>query len=122
MGAYTATYTAPFFIGDFATNGAGQVTSAYFPDCCLPDFTNSGNNAATDTFETSLLGQFFTNSVNDTQGRRAFISSGSTSGTYWPTNPSLWTASLVVPIPAALWLFGSALIGLIGVARREARA
>jgi hypothetical protein len=28
----------------------------------------------------------------------------------------------VVPIPAAVWLFGSALIGLIGVARRKARA
>jgi hypothetical protein len=25
----------------------------------------------------------------------------------------------VVPVPAALWLFGSGLIGLIGVARRR---
>ena len=28
----------------------------------------------------------------------------------------------VVPIPAAVWLFGSGLLGLIGVARRKARA
>ena len=28
----------------------------------------------------------------------------------------------VVPVPAAVWLFGSGLIGLIGVARRKARA
>ena len=26
----------------------------------------------------------------------------------------------VVPVPAAVWLFGSGLIGLIGVARRKA--
>jgi hypothetical protein len=27
-----------------------------------------------------------------------------------------------VPVPAAIWLFGSGLLGLIGVARRKARA
>jgi len=34
---------------------------------------------------------------------------------------SSWTASEVsaVPVPAAVWLFGSGLIGLIGVARRK---
>ena len=30
------------------------------------------------------------------------------------------TAASVVPVPAAVWLFGSGLIGLIGVARRKA--
>jgi hypothetical protein len=30
-----------------------------------------------------------------------------------------WTPSSVVPVPAAVWLFGSGLIGLIGVARRK---
>jgi hypothetical protein len=29
---------------------------------------------------------------------------------------------LVIPIPAAVWLFGSGLIGLIGLARRKANA
>jgi hypothetical protein len=33
--------------------------------------------------------------------------------------PGTWS---VVPIPPALWLFGSGLLGLIGVARRKARA
>ena len=31
-------------------------------------------------------------------------------------------APTVVPVPAAAWLFGSGLVGLIGVARRKARA
>ena len=35
-----------------------------------------------------------------------------------PTNG--WTASrTVVPVPAAVWLFGSGLIGLVGLARRK---
>ena len=32
------------------------------------------------------------------------------------SNPGSWS---VVPIPAAIWLFGSGLIGLVGVARRK---
>jgi hypothetical protein len=31
----------------------------------------------------------------------------------------VWTVS-AVPIPAAVWLFGSGLLGLIGIARRKA--
>lgn len=37
----------------------------------------------------------------------------------WAQNmitPGVWT---VVPVPAAVWLFGSGLIGLVGVARRK---
>ena len=30
-----------------------------------------------------------------------------------------WTRTSVIPIPAAVWLFGSGFIGLIGVARRK---
>ena len=32
------------------------------------------------------------------------------------------TVSSVVPVPAAVWLFGSGLLGLVGVARRKSRA
>jgi hypothetical protein len=35
------------------------------------------------------------------------------------TAPSVVTASSVVPIPAAAWLFGSAILGLAGVGRRK---
>ena len=32
------------------------------------------------------------------------------------------TVSSVVPVPAAVWLFGSGLLGLVGIARRKSRA
>jgi len=33
--------------------------------------------------------------------------------------PSMWVEIAPVPVPAAVWLFGSGLLGLIGVARRK---
>ena len=35
------------------------------------------------------------------------------------TNQSDWYISAPIPVPAAVWLFGSGLIGLVGVARRK---
>ena len=34
----------------------------------------------------------------------------------------MWAKATVVPVPAAVWLFGSGLIGLIGIARRKRTA
>ena len=34
-------------------------------------------------------------------------------------NISIYTESTVVPVPAAVWLFGSGLLGLVGMARRK---
>jgi hypothetical protein len=43
--------------------------------------------------------------------------------TFWPSNHSLGVYLVrnvsAVPIPAAVWLFGSGLLGLIGIARRK---
>ena len=50
----------------------------------------------------------------------SFLKTDDTGGCCGPGN---WTySSTVVPIPAALWLFGSGLLGLIGVARRKQTA
>jgi hypothetical protein len=38
------------------------------------------------------------------------------------TNLSLTVVPTVVPVPAAVWLFGSGLLGLAGMARRKKRA
>jgi len=57
-----------------------------------------------------------------------FTSLGLTPGTYewtWGSGASADAFTLnvgAVPVPAAVWLFGSGLLGLIGVARRKARA
>jgi hypothetical protein len=40
-------------------------------------------------------------------------------GGYEPSASNSGTAWSVVPIPAAVWLFGSGLIGLVGMARRK---
>ncbi len=34
-------------------------------------------------------------------------------------NLATWAASSAVPVPAAVWLFGSGLVGLVGLARRK---
>jgi hypothetical protein len=57
-----------------------------------------------------------------------FASLGLTPGSYewtWGSGASVDTFTLnvgAVPVPAAVWLFGSGLLGLVGVARRKARA
>jgi len=38
---------------------------------------------------------------------------------HWLVADTPWEPAAVVPVPAAVWLFGSGLIGLIGVARRK---
>jgi hypothetical protein len=35
---------------------------------------------------------------------------------------SVSVAPQVVPVPAAVWLFGSGLLGLVGIARRKKKA
>jgi hypothetical protein len=57
----------------------------------------------------------------------SYVSSGGDTWTITTPNPSLMAATpgmintgqTVVPVPAAVWLFGSGLIGLIGIARRK---
>lgn len=44
---------------------------------------------------------------------------------FWPaggaiSHVSIWGTLAVIPIPAAFWLFGTALIGFIGISRRTA--
>ena len=56
---------------------------------------------------------------HDDWGDAAFGDSyGGTMYPTWPVNALLYNDSAVVPIPAAIWLFGSGLLGLAGLARR----
>lgn len=61
------------------------------------------NTVSTD----SIAGQFSEDLIgNDSNRARLFVG-------------SFGQATSVVPVPAAVWLFGSGLIGLIGIARRK---
>ena len=40
-------------------------------------------------------------------------------GNFWLTHFVLYVEPAVVPIPSSVWLFGSGLLGLVGVARRK---
>lgn len=44
---------------------------------------------------------------------------GASMGTYWSINLESITA---IPVPAAIWLFGSAIVGFAGVSRRKTAA
>ena len=55
------------------------------------------------------------NSFQETMGTWKFSAQTADQTTF-----SWSSSSLVVPIPAAVWLFGSGLLGLVGIARRKA--
>ncbi len=61
----------------------------------------------------------------NTGGMLAMPAMTSTTATYFGPNFSIATASIppvpaaIIPIPPALWLFGSGLLGLVGIARRK---
>ncbi len=62
------------------------------------------------------------NTVSGNEGNGVVLFEGNYSSLSWISTNENWYAFTVgsaVPIPAAAWLFGSGLIGLIGVARRK---
>lgn len=89
------------------------------------DVTNTVTNPdGSTTFDFSLVGEHRVTAWEDTEGGTA--PSGSGFGGWnaqWELNGSGSTsAPAVIPVPAAVWLFGSGLLGLVGVARRKKSA
>ena len=69
-------------------------------------------------FMGTYLGQYSTVvGLNSTADREAYRDSTSNTGM-----GVYMVRTSAVPVPAAMWLFGSGLVGLIGVARRKTRA
>jgi len=96
----------PQFIWGIETIGAGSLftpSTAFFVDS-FPDYWNK-NGYTYNVGGTGSIG-FLGGQVLDQEGSIAFVQ--------WSLSPT------VVPVPAAVWLFGSGLLGLIGVARRKA--
>jgi hypothetical protein len=112
----TLTANKFFLIGTTAYAGLeGAVT----PDYTLPDaflFTAGG------TVDFGLDVSIFQHGALPVDGILSLNVDGST-GVNSPTNFAGATGSIVapavVPVPAAVWLFASGLLGLVGVARRR---
>ena len=114
------------FQGDVIISG-GDFTSIFgshsFTGGALPTATFIGNNW-------SLNGSplVFTGSELDLTGQQGNLSGILSDGNEFQINigssfdPSQITVVNTVPIPAALWLFGSGLLGLVSMARRKKTA
>ena len=94
-------------VGSFQYNGGGSYTDQADP----PNF---GNPNRYSSFSFTLLGyneaDFVPNANGNLFATHVYLDTGETGFAYGGT---------VVPVPAAVWLFGSGLLGLFGVARRK---
>lgn len=95
---------------------AGTLLSASFGTMDILSLGSTGNFLADVTYTGgSLTGGL-------TSGRIEGLFSNATSGDFssaFNADSVIAKVGPVVPVPAAVWLFGSGLIGLIGVARRK---
>ena len=118
IGATTATFTAFDFGGEFGgvqfnlppDGGPGNVVVADFTD--LSSTLGAGNYGLTLTWVGTVVGGAF----NGYPANWRLEGCASTTGT------ACVIPSTVIPVPAAVWLFGSGILGLVGVARRKMRA
>lgn len=62
------------------------------------------------------------NTVSGNEGNGVILFGGTYSSISWASTNENWygfTVGTAVPVPAAVWLFGSGLLGLVGIARRK---
>jgi len=107
----TATYDVSSFEWSFNSSGDdlfGMATTGNADNgtlCPLWDFCTTNETVY-------IFGEFGT-SLNGLYNAGDFVASGER------IKPSVATAVTTIPVPAAVWLFGTGLIGLAGVARRR---
>jgi hypothetical protein len=114
-------------VGNLATMGDFQFSPALNPnpvDVWMVDgFTFSMDAVAVDFQNNTFLllsgsGTVSAAGFDDTAGTWVFSAQSADQTTFsWSSS-----TSTVVPVPAAVWLFGSGLIGLVGLARRKKAA
>ena len=129
------------FVGDqgFALTSTGDLAVAFLTPVAMTDFQFNPLNPNPlalwsvngFTFNMTAVSINNQNSINLSLSGTGTVSGNgfdSTSGTWEFTanatedSTFTWSSSTVsaVPVPAAVWLFGSGLLGLVGVARRRA--
>ena len=96
----------------FGDNCATSVKSAYASNCIWTGTPNPGGNGTATTF-------MFSSTDNDSDGTLGVPMAENGPFAFNNANFSVKGELTAVPIPAAAWLFGSGLIGLVGVARRR---
>ena len=99
-------------VGSFQYDGSGNYTDQADP-------ANFGNSNRYSSFSFTLLGFNEADFIaNNPQGNlfatHVYLSDGSTGFAFGGTLPPQ-----EVPVPAAVWLFGSGLFGMVAVARRK---
>ena len=110
-GSYQATYFPPTNFGDpvFETDAAGNASSSRLV------FAGPLNPSNFDTQGGSAQVPFLARNIAGTSLANTIAWEFPAGDTFDETN---WTVS-AVPVPAAVWLFGSGLAGLAGMARRK---
>jgi len=97
------------FDGIASFNNSNVFAMSYFGDGTNYSAANYAFNSVTDTFTNSLVPMLYDSGAGVGFGSGADM-----------TRVTVSTAVSAVPVPAAVWLFGSGLIGLAGFARRKA--
>ena len=100
------TFDGTFFVGSFEV--AGGLLTGTFTDLLVT------RTSATSPFSFEANLTYLTGSL------KGGLTGGRLEGIGDTVNLGAKLGPVVVPVPAAAWLFGSGLIGLIGIARRKA--
>ena len=112
-------------LGAYKTLGVGSEKGFYFhEDYGLFDLNDLFEQAGLDLslLDISSLSYGYGNDVGQIYGRANLIGGGSTTYIVDTGDFTGLVGVSTVPVPAAVWLFGSGLIGLIGIAKRKKTA
>ena len=111
-----------FYLDLYTHNGAEEITATFFDSSNAVIKSISSQSPAANTLSTSAHGGYLAVAVNAPNVKYFELSmtnnrlgSGSDDG----SNDAAWAGATVVPIPAAVWLFGSALLGIAGIGYRR---
>jgi len=113
----------PFSITPYDA-GTGTFTgyTGYNSVTTVPPTAESGTASTTTLgiFELTInLADTFGSGFGTFSGVQLQITGADGNGGFYDAAPSLIGTTAVVPVPAAVWLFGSGLLGLVGVVRRR---